>query len=86
MIFNNTRNYQFQTTISLNGENLPIVSRAKLLGTIITSDLKWDENTAEIVKRANPRLQLLVKACDYTSDLQDLKIIYISYIRSIMEQ
>ena len=32
------------------------------------------------------RLQILRKAAEYTSSKEDLKIIYISYIRSILEQ
>ena len=63
MIFNNTKNYQFQTRLTMNGKPLPIVNEAKLLGTLITSDLKWD-----------------------TSDLKDLKHIYITYVRSVLEQ
>ena len=55
MIFNQTRKYQFQTRITMNGEILPVVDEAKLLGTVITKDLKWDKNTAEIVKKGNPR-------------------------------
>ena len=86
MLFNQTQKYQFQTRISMNGETLPIVDSAKLLGTVISSDLSWDKNTADIVKRANPRLQLLLKASEYTSDLKDLKQIYITYIRSVLEQ
>ena len=31
----------------------------KLLGVTITDDLKWKENTANIVKKANSRMQLL---------------------------
>ena len=35
----------------MNGETLLIVESAKLLGTVISSDLSWDENTADIVKK-----------------------------------
>ena len=33
----------------------------KLLGTIITDDLKWDKNTDYITKKAYARLELLRK-------------------------
>ena len=76
MIFNPTRKYQFQTRILMKSETLPITTKAKLLGTIITNDLKWEENTSDIVKKANPRLQLLLKASEYTNDPSDLKQMY----------
>ena len=59
MIFNNTRNYQFSTRLTLEGQILETVQEQKLLGTILTADLKWDRNTEEIVRKANGRLQLL---------------------------
>ena len=56
MIFNFTRNYQFSTRLELDGQILETVQEAKLLGTIVTSDLKWDENTNFIVRKANQRM------------------------------
>ena len=43
VIFNYTKNYQFCTRLKLNGEILETVDETKLLGTVITSDLKWDK-------------------------------------------
>ena len=86
MVFNFTKGKQFSTRINMNGEILPVVKETKLLGTILTDDLKWDKNTASIVKKANSRLQLLRRAREYTDSVEDLKIIYFSYIRSLLEQ
>ena len=36
-----------------------VVPKANLLGTHITTDLKWDKNTYEFVKKAHKRMQLL---------------------------
>ena len=36
---------------------LEIVDEAKLLGTYITSDLKWDKNTDFLVKEAYKRMR-----------------------------
>ena len=41
MVFNYTHNYQFTTRLNLNNEILETVKETKLLGTIITDDLKW---------------------------------------------
>ena len=44
MIFNFTKNHKFTTRLNENGENIDVVNQLKLLGTIITDDLKWDKN------------------------------------------
>ena len=53
MLFNFTDNHQFSTRLQLNNENLKIVKYAKLLGIIISDDMKWDKNTDYLVKKAN---------------------------------
>ena len=40
MIFNFTDKYKFTTKLNLNDENLEVVKQAKLLGVIISDDLK----------------------------------------------
>ena len=70
----------------MEGENLPVVKKTKILGTVLLDDLKWDENTKDLVKRANFRLSMLRKAAKYTRNIDDLKDIYKTYIRSILEQ
>ena len=67
-------------------KKIEIVKETKLLGTHITDDLKWDKNTSEIVKKANRRMQILTQAASFTTNRQDLKRIYLSYIRSILDQ
>ena len=79
MIFNFTDNYQFTTRLNLNKENVEVVTETKLLGTIIQNDLKWDSNTAYIVKRANSRMILLRKLSEFGAPRDDLKTIYVSY-------
>ena len=51
MLFNFTNNYQFGTRLQLNGEVIDIVEETKLLGTVLTCDLRWDRNTDNIVKK-----------------------------------
>ena len=52
----------------------------------MTNDLKWDENTSILVKKGNKVLLLLRKACNYTNSIQDLRSIYLSHIRVVLEQ
>ena len=61
------------------------MKEAKLLGTIITEDLKWSRNTEEIVKSANKRLRILHAASKFTGKISDLKIIYMMFIRSKLD-
>ena len=86
MIFNPSKKYKFTTRVKMEDHTLPIIKKTKLLGTIITDDLKWNENTRKIVKQANQRLQILRKSVEFTSSIDDLKTIYIAYVRRILEQ
>ena len=43
MVFNFTKNNQFSTRFTLNGKTLETVKEIKLLGTILTDNLKWDK-------------------------------------------
>ena len=86
MIFNFTTKYQFSTQLEIEGQKLENVNEAKLLGTIVSNNLKWDRNTEFIVKKANKRMELLRKISTFGADLEDLKNVYILFIRSLLEQ
>ena len=70
----------------MNNVTLPIINKTKLLGTIITDDLKWNANTDELVKKGNQRMLLLRKSAEFTKSVLDLKTIYLSYVRNLVEQ
>ena len=42
MIFNFTEKYQFGTSFSIDGQPIDVIDSTQLLGTTITSDLRWD--------------------------------------------
>ena len=86
IIFNFSSDKQFSTDIKLKNESIETVNETKLLGTIITSDLKWNKNTESIVKETNKRMQLLHKASKFTNNTKDLKQIYMLQIRSKLDQ
>ena len=85
LIFNFTKKYQFTTRLSVNDVELDVPKEAKLLGTIITDNLKWDRNTEELVKKASKRMQLRFRASKFTTSRKDLKDIYVTFVRSILE-
>ena len=86
MIFNFTQNYQFGTRLQLKDVNIEVISQTKLLGTIFTDDLKWDANTANIVRKANISMELLRHVSSFGAPIEDLKQIYMVFIRSLLEQ
>ena len=86
MNFNFTRNYQLTTRIQMEGQTLPVLNQTKLLGVIITSDLRWSENTKHLIKRANARMERLRRMVQFNPPIEDMKTVYITYIRSILEQ
>ena len=86
LIFNFSKNYQFSTNVKMKGEDIETIDNIKLLGTTITNDLKWNENTKILVKSANKRMQFLHRAAKFTNNVRDLKMIYMLQIRSKLEQ
>ena len=72
--------------MTLNNQIIERQKECKLLGTIITDKLTWDSNVKNLVKRSNARMQLLHKISKFGAPINDLKTIYIAYIRSILEQ
>ena len=43
MLFNFTKSKQCSTRLKLNNKNIETVTETKLLGTIITNNLKWEK-------------------------------------------
>ena len=86
MIFNYTNNYKFTTRLTINDKNVEVIDSTRLLGTIITNDLTWDANVAEIVRKCNARMELLRKLAGFGVPVEDMKNIYFLFIRSLLEQ
>ena len=86
MIFNFNNNFQFSTRLNINNVKIYTVEKTKLLWTVITNDLRWNYNTKEIIKKANMRMCLLRKVASFKPPRKYLKLIYIQYVRSILEQ
>ena len=85
MVFNFTKDYQFTTDVSLKNVKLETIDKTKLLGTIITKDLKWHENTKYIVRKANEKMRLLHKFSKFTTNKSHLIHIYKSQVRGNLE-
>ena len=62
------------------------IEETRILGLVLTSDLKWHRNTENLIKEANKRMILLRKLAAFDVPKQDLVHIYTLYVRSITEQ
>ena len=62
------------------------MTETKLLGNILTNDLTWQRNTEELVKRAYAKMKMLRKLSSFGAPHNDMKQVYISFIRSLLEQ
>ena len=86
MIFNFSKNHQFNTRLSLEGKPLQQVSEARLLGVNINDRLSWDDNVDATVKKAYMRVPILHNLVSFEVPLHKLINIYILYIRLVLEQ
>ena len=76
MVFNRSKKFQFTTDIKLKQKRLDIVDETKLLGVIITNDLRWNRNTEVLVKNANAKMRMLQVASKFIKSKNDLLHIY----------
>ena len=70
----------------VNNEKIETVKETMLLGTVITDNSNWDRNCEELIKKAYKRMQLLNYVASFTKSRQDLKHVYLTFIRSVLEQ
>ena len=81
MLFNFTKEFQFNSRPVMEDEVLEVIKETKLLGVMVNDKLTWDGNTSYLVKRANARMRLLHKLVDFGVPHEDLVCIYILYVR-----
>ena len=67
-IFNFTDKFPFLTRLNINGTNIDVVEKTKLLGTIVTNDLKLGGKYSVMCqKKAQGRIQQLRKVASFES-------------------
>ena len=86
MIFNFTDNHQFTTRLQLKGENVEIVEQMKILGTIVNTQLSWDDNCSMIIKKVNARMQLLRSVLSFGASTEEMVHLWTVFCRSVLEQ
>ena len=85
--FTFTRKYDFPPELVIRGFNdqLAVVRETKLLGIIITCDLKWAANTEYICKRAYKKMWTLRRMKKLDVEPTIILDVYMKEIRSIVE-
>ena len=69
IIFNFTYKYKLATNLNLNDEDLEVARQVNFFGLIISDDLKWNENTEYLVKKAYSRIELLRKVAEFAKSI-----------------
>ena len=85
MSFNFTNKYDFLPKMSIGDKLLEVVSTTKLLGVVISSDLKWHAHTEYTVKKARQRLWGLRRLSKLGAGTDPLLEQYHLVVHSIME-
>ena len=87
MKFNFKRNYDFPPDLKMqNFDNeLQVIDRTKLLGIVISNDLKWDGNTEYLCQRAYKKLWVLRRLKSLDVDPLFILDVYQKEVRSILE-
>ena len=76
MMFNFTNNHQFTTRLQLKGQNIEVVEEMKILGTIVKSNLSWDDNCQHLIRKVNARMQLLRSILSFGASNEELWTIF----------
>ena len=84
--FTKSRKLDFPPELEfLDGTKIETMSETRLLGVIISNNLKWHKNTSHICNKARQRLWILRRLNKFNLSKQELYDVYIKEIRSILE-
>ncbi|KAI8496087.1 hypothetical protein Bbelb_259280 [Branchiostoma belcheri] len=71
--------------LQIDGHTLQSVNSAKLLGVWIQSDLKWNTHVTHMIKQGSKRLFLLRRLKQFSLPIDDMVVVYTTYIRPVLE-
>ena len=86
IMFNKSRKYDFPPQLYFsNREILEVVSEVKLVGVIVSNDLRWKKNTDYICERATKKLWTLRRLKSFHLDPYQIFDVYCKEVRSLLE-
>ena len=71
--------------VFIGGKEVELVTSTKLLGLTIANDLTWKVHVTEITKKASKRLYFLTQLKRAGVPKQDLAMLYVSCVRSVID-
>ena len=83
--FNSSKHNPEPQNLSLNGDTIKHCNKIKLLGVIISKDLRWSENTSHICQKVNRKFYLLCKLKQFGVGTDQLLTEWKVLIRPITE-
>ena len=85
MMFTTSRTKAFPAEIFLNGKNLEVKQKMRILGVIVSSDLRWEENTDHICKKAYKNMWVLRRMKSLKMDIFTIMDYYMNEVRVYLE-
>ena len=86
ILFNSSKKFDFMPQLSLEpGINLTLVESFQLLGVIVQSNLKWDQNTDYICTKAYERIWMIRRLKLLGASSTELVDVYNKQVRSVLE-
>ena len=84
--FNKSRKHDFPPEVFISGDQmLEVVPDTKLVGVIVSQDLKWEKNTDFICTRARRKLWVLRRLRKFKIEITKLADVNKKEIRSLLE-
>ena len=83
--FNFSQNNKLPQNLILNGNVVGNCDKIKLLGVIISNNLKWSENTQHIISKVNRKMYILNKLKKYGLNVEELIVIWMTILRPLTE-
>ena len=84
--FTKSRKWDFPPELHFaDGTPIEYVSETKLVGVVLSQDLKWNKNTSYICQKARSKLWILRRLLKVELDIHQMFDVYSKEIRSILE-
>ena len=85
MLFNQCKSFDFMPSLELEGCQIDLVEDMKILGVMISSDMKFSKNTQYIIKKAFRRIWMLKRLKNLGATTSQMLDVYIKQVRSVLE-
>ena len=85
-MFNKARTFDFLPDLHFaDGTEVTIVQETRLLGVVVSSDLKWSKNTSYICQKARKKVWMLRRMKSINLNITQMVDVYVKVVRSILE-